>query len=109
MLDEVTAAVARGAILRTLRLWLYKDRPAGDTRMMSYMSEVLIQAHLSRFENLTLPEGELRGLLTYLKDAGYVKYEEERIGHETYLRWRILDTGIQLLEGHLQDAGIRRS
>ena len=107
MLDELTSAVVRGAALRTLRLWLNRDRPAGEDSLEAYMSEDLLQAHVAGFENVRVPIGELRAQLTYMQDKGLVKYKEIRIGRETYLRWRILADGVELLEGNRTVPGIR--
>ena len=107
MLDDLTSALVRGAVLRTLRLWLHRDRPAGDDSLEAYMSEDLLQAHIAGFENIRVPIGELRAQLTYMQDKGLVKYKEDRIGKLTFLRWRLLADGVEVLEGNRIVAGIR--
>ena len=107
MLDEATAMVARGAILRTLKLWDSRNRHPGKDSAEHYMSEVLLQAHLAMFEHIPLPEGELRSLLTYLKDKGLVLYKEVPVGREVDLVWRIFGDGTDVLEGRIRMPGIK--
>lgn len=106
-MDEVTAAHARGAILKTLKLHLERERPPGEDAGAAYMEESLLQTHLAQFHGLPMLIGELRGLCTYLHDAGLVKYRETRIGRTVLLSWRILHLGTQVLEGHLRDPGVQ--
>jgi len=109
-MDPVELAVARGKALEILKAHLDRERPTSEDSLSAYMTEDILLFWLARMGHPML-RSEMRGsLLTYLKDAGLVKYQEQQAGGPkgpTFLLWRITHDGLQVLEGTRNDPGVK--
>jgi hypothetical protein len=107
--DPTYIAKARGWTLRILRSHASQDRPAGPSHLAAYADEDLVLSMLA-LRGYPLSIGQLRGaVLMYLRDAGYVLYEEIQpagpMGSKMLL-WRISDHGQAFLEGRERNDGV---
>lgn len=109
-MEVIELTIARGKALEILRAHLDRERPAAEDSTNVYMTEDILLFWLARMGHAML-RNEMRGsLLTYLKDAGLVKYREvQPAGPKgpTLLLWRITHDGLRVLEGTLHDPGIK--
>jgi len=98
----------RGAILETLRA--YMKLRGGDLTSDVYMDEELLRVRLNQYFRIALMPGDLRELITYLKDKGYVRYKRLPIGlpgqEREELWWRVSGDGFRLLTGELRDPSV---
>jgi hypothetical protein len=105
-------AIARGKALEILKAHLDRERPATEDSLAAYMVEDLLLSWLARLGHPMLRSQLSGSVMTYLKDAGLVRYRERQPAGPkgpTLLLWRITHDGLQILEGTRQDAGVRVS
>jgi hypothetical protein len=109
-MDTIELAVARGKTLEILKAHLDRERPTSEDSLSAYMTEDILIFWLARMGHPMI-RNEMRGsLLTYLKDAGLVKYRDKQPGGAkgpTLIFWRITHDGLQVLEGTRSDPGVR--
>jgi hypothetical protein len=109
-MDPIELAVARWVALEVLQAHLNRQRETTEDSLSAYARSGLVLNWLAR-RGFPMERGTLDGsVLTYLKDAGYVRYRTEQPAGprgETVLYWRITKDGMQILEGARTDPGIR--
>ena len=95
--------LTRGTILEALQAAV--DRERGDSESPStYMDETLLYAVVAPRYPQTMEM--LRGELYYLRDKGYVKFTEVKIGAKKSLMWRITAAGTDIYQGTKEDPGV---
>ena|SRR3990167_9341990 len=96
--------LTRACILEALQAAV--DRERGDKESPStYVDESLLYAVVGPRFPQTLEM--LRGELYYLRDKGYVKFKEVKIGAKKSLMWRVTACGTDLVEETKEDPGVR--